>query len=61
MQKLLKNSWIRNLVATLIFGALYALLVFLVEGYVEVDKLVISMGIYFLTMCFVNFIESKFR
>ena len=61
MKKLLKNGIFKSLLATVLFGAFYALLIFLVEGIVEVDKVLIVMVSYFLFMCLLYFVAPKLR
>ena len=61
MKKLLNNGIFKSLLVTVLFGAFYALLTFIVEGIVEVDKVLISMVAYFLFMCLLYFIAPKLR
>ena len=59
MRKLLKNRIFRYLLMTVLFGAIYALLTFIVDGFVEADKVLIAMFFYFLAMCLFYFVASK--
>lgn len=61
MRKLLKNEMFKSLLLTLLFGAFYALLTFIVDGFVEIDKILTSMVFYFLFMCLLYFIAPKLR
>ena len=61
MRKLLKNGIFKSLLSTVLFGATYSLLDFILEGFVEFDKVLISMVSYFLVMCLFNFIGPKLR
>ena len=61
MYNLLKNQVIRNIISTVIFGALYALMMFLFDGAVDAKNLVISVVTYFLVLCLMYFIAPKLR
>lgn len=61
MKKLLKNGIVRLLILTILFGAVYALLTCIVEGFVEIDKVLLSMFSYFLFMCLFHFIAPGLR
>lgn len=61
MRKLLKNQMFRNLISTLIFGALYVLLTFLFEGVVNWGTIGILVVTYFLVMCLMSFLAPKLR
>jgi len=61
MYNLLKNQVIRNLISTIIFGALYALFTFLFNGPVDVKNLIISVVTYFLVLCLMGFVAPKLR
>ena len=61
MYNLLKNQVARNLISTVFFGALYALLMFLFNGTVDVKNLVISVVTYFVVLCLMYFIAPKLR
>lgn len=61
MRKLLKNELIKSLFSTVLYGLFYALLTFIIEGIVEIDKVLISMVSYFLFMCLLYFIAPKLR
>lgn len=61
MHNLLKNQVIRNFISTVIFGALYALLMFLFDGAVDVKNLIISVVTYFVVLGLMCLIAPKLR
>ena len=61
MYNLLKNQVIRNFISTVIFGALYALLMFLFDGAVDVKNLIISVVTYFVVLGLMCLIAPKLR
>ncbi len=61
MKKLLKNRIFKSLLLTLLFGAFYALIAYVIDGFVEIDKVLITMASYFIVMCVFYFIAPKLR
>ena len=61
MYQLLKNQIVRNLISTVVFGALYVLLMFLFDGAVDVKNLIISVVTYFVVLGLMCLIAPKLR
>lgn len=61
MEKLLKNKILKYLLSSILFGGIYSLLSFVINGYVEVSTVLSSMAAYFLIMCLLYFIAPKVR
>ncbi len=61
MRKLLKNEIFKSLFSAVLFGVIYALLTFVVDGFVEIYKVLISMVFYFIFMCLLYFVAPKLR
>ena len=61
MVKLLKNGIFKSLLLTLLFGAFFALFTFIIDGFVEVEKVLISMVSYFLVTSVLYSVAPKLR
>lgn len=61
MRKLLNNGIFKSLLSAVLFGVIYTLLTFVVEGIVETEEVLISVVSYFLVMCLLYFIAPKLR
>ena len=61
MYNVLKNQVIRNLVSTVVFGVLYALMMFLFDGAVDVKNLIISVVTYFVVLGLMCLLAPKLR
>ena len=61
MRKLLKNGIYKSFVSTILFGAIYTLANLLIDGTFDREKLLITMGLFFVIMSFFNIITAKLR
>ena len=61
MKQLLKNKIFKCFLMTIVFGAAYSLITFVFNGFVEFDKILISMFFYFLIICLLYFVAPKLR
>ncbi len=61
MKRLLKNGIFKSFLSTILFGAVYSLVSVIIDGFVEVDKVLISMFFYFIIMCVLYSIAPKLR
>ncbi len=61
MEKLWKNGIFKSLLSTVVFGAIYALITVVMDGFVEIDKILVTMVSYFLVTCVLYFIAPKLR
>ncbi len=61
MKQLLKNKLFKYFLMTLLFGAVYSLIMFVFNGFVEFDNVLISMVFYFLILCLLYFVSPKLR
>lgn len=61
VEKLLKNGIFKSFLSTIFFGAFYALISFIMDGFVEVDKVLRTMVLYFIITCVFYSIAPKLR
>lgn len=61
MEKLFKNGIFKSFLSTMLFGAIYALISVIIDGFIKVDKVLISMVLYFIIMYVLYFIVPKLR
>ena len=61
MRKLLKNGIFKSFVSTILFGVIYTLAKLLSDGTFDFDKLLLTMGVFFVIMSFYNIITAKLR
>ena len=61
MEKLLKNGILKSFLSTMLFGTIYALISVIIDGFIKVDKVLISMVLYFIIMYVLYFIVPKLR
>lgn len=61
MSKILKKQVFRNLLSAVLFGVIYLLLSFIVEGYVKIGKILLAMILYFLINSLLYLIAPKLR
>ncbi len=61
MEKLLKNGIFKSFLSTMLFGTIYALISVIIDGFIKVDKVLISMVLYFIIMYVLYFIVPKLR
>lgn len=55
MEKLLKNGIFKSFLSTMLFGTIYALISVIIDGFIKVDKVLISMVfILLLCMCYIS-------
>ena len=61
MKKIIKNGIYKSFISTILFGGIYTLVKFLIDGTFDREKLLITMGIYFVVMCLCYIIAPKLR
>ena len=61
MTELLKNGIFKSFLSAILFAVVYSLISFIDKGNVEVKTVLISTISYFIVMCLLYFIASKFK
>ena len=61
MRKMMKHRIFRNLLFSVLCGAIYSLLSFIDKGYVEIDMILGETAACFLILCLLSFIAPKLR
>ena len=61
MKEFLKNKIVKCFLSSVLFGAIYSLLSFALDGYVEINTVLVSTVFYFLFTCLLYYIAPKLR
>ena len=61
MKKLLKSKLMKYILSSVLFGLIYSLLTFALDGYVEIKKVLVTTAFYFLFTCLLYYIAPKLR